>query len=162
KDADFAWSEFQARVNSELADILGNFVNRALTFAHRYFDGVVPALVDPSDLDRDVLRQLAAFPGTIGAAYERFRIREAVQETMNLARLGNKYLDDAAPWHSRKTDPQAAANTIHIALQLCAALAVLMDPILPFSAERVRKMLKLKHVRNSDAGGGHGTVGWAE
>lgn len=162
KDADFSWKEFQARVNSELADVLGNFVNRALTFAHRYFGGVVPELIEPSDLDTDVLRQLAAFPNTISEAYERFRVREAVQETMNLARLGNKYFNDAAPWHSRKTDPQAAANTIHVSLQLCASLAVLMDPILPFAAERVRNMLKLDGVRNSDAGVRHGTIGWAE
>ncbi|NBC16627.1 MAG: methionine--tRNA ligase [Bacteroidetes bacterium] len=162
KDADFSWNDFQARVNGELADVLGNFVHRAMTFATRYFDGEVPELAEPSDLDRDVLEQLAAFPERIGASYERYRIREAVQETMNLARLGNKYFNDAEPWHTRKSDPQAAANTIHLSLQLCASLAVLMAPILPFAAARLRQMLRLDGVRSSVPGTDDSGIGWGD
>ncbi len=162
KDADFSWKDFQARVNGELADILGNFVNRAMTFAERYFDGRVPELIDPSEVDREVLSALEAFPEKIGARYEAFRNRDAVFETMNLARLGNKYFNDTEPWHTRKSNPHAAANTIHISLQICASLAVLLDPIVPFSAARLRRMLRLEDVRPSGPGGGSGSIGWDE
>ncbi len=162
KDADFVWDEFQAHVNAELADTLGNFVHRALTFAQRFSSGVVPALTNPSEADRAVLDALAGFPERIGGFYERFRLRDAVNETMALARLGNKYFNDAEPWKTRTSDPQACANTIHVALQLCASLAVLMDPVLPHSAARLRTMLNLTDVRPStpdpladDAG-----IGW--
>lgn len=160
KDADFSWAEFQARVNGELADVLGNFVNRALSFATRFADGAVPPLVDPNDDDRAVLEALKAFPERIGSSYEQFRMREAVQETMVLARVGNKYFNDAEPWHTRKTDPQACANTIHVALQLCASLSVLMDPLLPHSARRLREMLNLEGVVSSTAEANDGMIGW--
>ena len=149
KDADFSWREFQARINSELADILGNFVNRAMTFARRNFDGKVPVLAHPSDLDKTMLAVIEAAPGKIGEAYESFRSRDAVFETMNLARQGNKYFNDSEPWQTQKTDVQACANTIHVALQLCASLSVLMEPILPFSATTLRKMLNLDGIRSS-------------
>ena len=163
KDADFSWKEFQARVNGELADILGNFVNRALTFAEREFDGTVPPLVNTSEADRAALEKMAAFPGRVGESYERFRFREAVAQTMNLARLGNKYFNDSAPWKTRKTDREACANTVHVSLQICAALSVLMDPVLPFSAARLRTMLNLEGVRSSlPASADPGTIGWDE
>lgn len=149
KDADFSWSDFQLRANSELADVLGNFVHRTLTFAGRFAEGVVPPLVDPSDADRAVLDELATFPSRIGEAYEGFRFREGVFETMALARLGNKYFNDTEPWHTRKTDPQACANTIHVSLQLCASLAVLLEPALPFTAAAIRRMLRLEGVATS-------------
>ncbi|MEM1125316.1 MAG: methionine--tRNA ligase [Bacteroidota bacterium] len=161
KDADFSWADFQARVNSELADILGNFVNRTMTFATRFFDGHVPPLVDPSEADRAVLEQLAAFPDRIGASYEAFRFREAVFETMGLARLGNKYFNDTEPWHTRKTDPQACGNTVHVCLQLCAALGLLLEPVLPVTAERLRAMLRLTDVRSSLPGASGGR-GWSD
>ncbi len=160
KDADFNWSEFQTRVNSELADVLGNFVNRTLTFAARFADGQVPALVDPSDADKAALEELATFPERIGKAYDAYRNREAVFETMALARLGNKYFNDTEPWHTRKSNPQACANTIHVSLQICAALSVLMEPALPFSAAKLRGMLKLDGVRSSIPGGEAGSIGW--
>ncbi|MDX1439718.1 MAG: methionine--tRNA ligase [Rubricoccaceae bacterium] len=160
KDADFSWAEFQARVNGELADVLGNFVNRALSFANRFADGSVPELKEPTEADLDVLEAMKQFPERIGSSYEQFRMREAVQETMALARLGNKYFNDAEPWHTRKTDPQACANTIHVALQICASLSVLMDPLLPFSAASLRKMLNLEDVRSSATGDNRGTIGW--
>ena len=160
KDADFNWNEFQTRVNSELADVLGNFVNRTLTFAARFADGRVPELVDPSAADTAALEELATFPDRIGKAYDSYRNREAVFETMALARLGNKYFNDTEPWHTRKSDPQACANTIHVSLQICAALAVLMDPVLPFSANRLRGMLNLEGVRSSVPGGDGSGIGW--
>ena len=162
KDADFSWAEFQARVNGELADVLGNFVNRALSFADRFANGVVPDLIDPSADDLAVLEALEGFPARIGSAYDQFRMREAVQETMALARLGNKYFNDSEPWHTRDSDPRACGNTIHVALQICASLAVLMDPILPHSAERVRTMLNLKGVRPSEPGGADAPIMWED
>ncbi|MDX1419875.1 MAG: methionine--tRNA ligase, partial [Rubricoccaceae bacterium] len=164
RDADFNWDEFQSHVNDELADVLGNFVHRALTFAQRFSGNVVPALTNPSEADRAVLDALAGFPDRIGAAYERFRLREAVGETMALARLGNKYFNDAEPWKTRTSDPQACANTIHVALQLCASLAVLMEPVLPHSAARLRTMLNLGGVRPStpDLLADEASIGWDE
>ena len=160
KDADFNWSEFQTRVNSELADVLGNFVNRTLTFAARFADGKVPELIDPSEADRAALEELATFPDRIGTAYNNYKNREAVFETMALARLGNKYFNDTEPWHTRKSDAQACANTIHVSLQICAALSVLMDPVLPFSATKLRDMLKLEGVRSSLPSGDADGIGW--
>ena len=160
KDADFNWTEFQTRVNSELADVLGNFVNRTLTFAARFADGKMPELVNPSEADRAALEELATFPGRIGRAYDAYRNREAVFETMALARLGNKYFNDTEPWHTRKSEPQACANTIHVSLQICAALSVLMEPVLPFSAEKLRGMLRLEGVRASTPGAAGNGIGW--
>lgn len=160
RDADFSWKEFQQRVNAELADILGNFVYRTLTFAQRFAEGKVPPLLTPRPVDAAVLAELASYPERIGTAYEQFRFREAVQETMNLARLGNKYFNDTEPWHTRKTDPQACANTIHISLQLCAALGILLEPVLPFAAARLRQMLRLEGVRASTPERTTGTLGW--
>jgi len=162
KDADFSWSDFQARVNGELADILGNFVNRAMTFAHRYFGGEVPELVNPSDSDREALSALSDFPRKVGEQYETFRNREAVFETMNLARLGNKYFNDTEPWSTRTTNPQACANTIHVSLQICASLSVLLDPVLPFSAQVLREMIRLNDIRSSVSGSADGSLGWDE
>jgi methionyl-tRNA synthetase len=160
KDADFSWNDFQARVNSELADVLGNFVNRTLTFANRYFGGVVPPLENPTEVDHGVLTRIAEYPGKIGTAYEASRNREAVFETMSLARLGNKYFNDTEPWHTRKNDLQACGNTIHVSLQICASLAVLMDPVLPHSAAVLRSMLNLASVRSSASSGEAGSLGW--
>ncbi|MGB1375199.1 MAG: methionine--tRNA ligase [Rhodothermales bacterium] len=162
KDADFNWNEFQTRVNSELADVLGNFVNRTLTFAARFADGNVPALKNPSAADTAALDELASFPDRIGSAYDAYRNREAVFETMALARLGNKYFNDTEPWHTRKSDPQACANTIHVSLQICAALSVLMEPVLPFSAAKLRTMLNLSGVRSSLPGGDMGSIAWQD
>jgi len=163
KDADFSWEGFQQRVNGELADVLGNFVNRTMTFADRYFDGKVPPLEDPTDTDRDVLQKMTAFPDTIGDSYEEYRLREAVFETMNLARLGNKYFNDTEPWHTRTSKPQAAANTVHICLQICASLSILIEPVLPDAARRLRAMLRLDGVRMSTPGADPADAsGWAE
>ena len=161
KDADFSWEHFQARVNSELADVLGNFVNRTMTFAERYYDGRVPPLEDPSDRDREVLDRLAEMPGEVAESFEAYRMREAVSRIMDVARMGNKYFNDTEPWHTRESDPQACANTVHVSIQICAALAVLIDPVLPFAAERLRSMLALENVRSGEPGADpEGARGW--
>jgi methionyl-tRNA synthetase len=150
KDADFSWDGFKNRVNGELADVLGNFVNRTLTFADRTFDGEVPPLETPSEADREILDALAEAPDAIGEAYEDYRLREAVRETIDLARQGNKYFNDTEPWHTSDTDPQACANTIHVCLQVCASLSVLMEPVMPTAGARLREMLGGFPVRTSD------------
>lgn len=160
KDGDFVWQDFQTHVNSELADVLGNFVNRTMTFATRYFGGRVPELVDPSDTDSETIRRLAGFPSRIGRAYESFRNREAIFETMNLARMGNKYFNDTEPWRTRTNDPAACGNTIHVSLQICASLGVLLEPVIPDAARRLRRMLDLSGVRSSMPGAAGGEIGW--
>ena len=162
KDADFSWRDFQARANGELADVLGNFSHRALTFAARYADGKAPPLEEPAPEDLEILDALAEFPARIGQRYETFRNREAVFETMQLARLGNKYFNDREPWRTAKTDFRTCANTVHVSLQICAALAVLLEPVLPHSAARLRAMLRLEGVRSSEPGGVAGPIGWDE
>ena len=161
KDSDFSWNDYQARVNSELADVLGNFVHRTTTFINRYFEGKVPHLESPQGIDLEVLARLSEGPARIGAAYESFRFRDAVFETMALARLGNKYFNDTAPWKTIKTDPETCGNTLHVSLQICASLAVLLDPIVPNAAARLRETLNLEDVRSSlpDAPSS-GKIGW--
>jgi len=160
KDADFSFADFQAHVNNELADTLGNLINRSLTFATRYFDGKVPALEDPSEADLAMLAEIARYPAIVAEHLESFRFREALNEVMSLARVGNKYFNDAAPWATRKSDVRACGNTIHVAAQLAASLSILMDPFLPFAAESVRRMLGLEGVRSSSGGAGRGEIGW--
>ena len=169
KDADFTWSDFQNRVNGELADVVGNFCNRALTFADRFTGGAVPALEEPSDADRALLADLAAAPPEIGALYEQYRLRDAVARTVALARAGNQYLQETEPWKTRKTDERAMHNTVHVALQVCAGLSVLLDPVVPHAARRLREMLNLEGVRSSEGGAGRTAdgpggagLGWAD
>lgn len=143
RDSDFSWKDFQGHINNELADTLGNLVNRTLTFAHRYCDGRVPELTEPSDLDRATLATIGDRPAVVGECIDTFRFRDALHEAMGLARAGNKYFNDTEPWKTRKSDFGACANTIHVSLQLVGALSVLLEPILPFSCERIRNMLRL-------------------
>ncbi len=143
KDSDFSWKDFQTRVNSELADILGNFLFRTLSFTGRYFGGKVPSLTDPTEQDISTLEAIATHRDAIAECYERFRFRDAVSETMDLARLGNRYLTETEPWHTRKTDPKACENTLHVCLQLSAALSVLFDPILPNRMKQLRGYLNM-------------------
>ena len=170
KDADFTWTEFAEAVG-ELADVFGNFANRALTFTQRFAEGRVPELAGASAADREALAALAPATDRAAAAYDRFRIREGVAEAMALARLGNKYFNDAEPWATRTADPQACANTIHVSLQLCASLSILLDPVVPHTAARLRAMLNLDGVRSSAApapadhargAAPDGALGWAD
>lgn len=162
KDADFSFADFQAHINNELADTLGNLVNRSLTFATRYFDGKVPALTSPSEADLAMLAEIGRYPAIVAEHLEAFRFREALSEAMSLARIGNKYFNDAAPWATRKTDMVACGNTIHVAAQLCASLSILMEPFVPFAAVTIRRMLALEGVRQSAPGKADsaGTLGW--
>ncbi len=159
KDADFTWADFQNRVNGELADVVGNFANRALTFAARFCDGQVPPLVDPSEADRAMLDALASAPAAIGQAYQAYRLREAVALAVDLARKGNQYLQETEPWKTRTTDEQAMRNSVHVALQVTAGLSILLDPVVPGIAGRMREMLALDGVRSSETAGTDG-LGW--
>jgi len=131
KDSDFSWKDYQQRVNSELADILGNFVFRTLSFTTRFFDSKVPELVSPSELDTKLLDAIEEHKTLISDAYENFQMREAINLSMNLARLGNKYLTETEPWKTRKSDEIIAGNSMHVCLQVVAALSVLFEPVLP-------------------------------
>lgn len=183
RDTDFTWKELQARTNNELADILGNFVNRTTTFARNYFENRVPALVEGDEQDevarelstsllhyaetdapRDVvietlrsseplrlgehdytlLAELAEAPGRIAANYDRFRFRDALLETMNLARAANKYFNDMEPWKTRKEDPVRTATTINLCLQTVRALGVLIEPVLPNTARQIASIVETR------------------
>lgn len=144
KDNDFTWKDFQARNNSELLAIFGNFVNRTLVLTHKYFNGKVPGVQSFSPEDKQALETLAAFPGKISQSLEHYRFREALAEFMNLARLGNKYLTDAEPWKIFKTDPERVGTILNVSLQICASLAILSEPFLPFTAAKLRDILNLE------------------
>ncbi|MDY6371932.1 MAG: methionine--tRNA ligase [Bacteroidales bacterium] len=156
KDNDFTWKDFQLKNNSELVAILGNFVNRTLVLTHKFYEGRVPATSDlqppTSDLDNELVRELATFPERIGRSIETYRLREALSEMMNLARLGNKYLTDTEPWKLAKTDPGRTAAVMNLSLQICANLAILCAPFLPFTADKLHRMLNLPAKGWQDAG----------
>ncbi len=152
KDSEFTWKDFQTRNNSELVGIFGNFVNRAMVLTHKFFDGKVPAAGALEDIDRNTLDELARFPSKIGDSIENYRFREALALTLDLARLGNKYLADTQPWHVIKTDPARVETIINIALQITASLAIVAEPILPFTVEKIRKQLGTETHTWSDAG----------
>ena len=145
KDNDFTWKDFQAKNNNELVAIFGNFINRVVVLTNKYYNGIVPAPNDFSEIDEDVLAAIKEFPLTIGKSIERYRFREASQELMSLARLGNKYLADEEPWKVIKLDEKRVKTIMYVALQISAALAVVSEPFLPFSAT------KLKNILNIDA-----------
>jgi len=143
RDADFTWKDFQARTNNELADILGNFVNRSLTFAHRTFQGRVPPAGQFAALDKDLLNQTKACTIHAGELIDHYRFRDATLEIMNVVRFANKYFNDSEPWKTSKSDPQRCATTIHVCLQTIRSLAILFEPILPFAARKIWTMLSL-------------------
>jgi methionyl-tRNA synthetase len=156
KDNDFTWKDFQLKNNSELVAILGNFVNRTLVLTHKFYEGRVPAVsglrTPNSELDDEVIRELATFPERIGRSIETYRLREALAEMMNLARLGNKYLTDTEPWKLIKTDPERTATVMNLSLQICANLAVLCAPFLPFTADKMHRIMNLRAMGWQDAG----------
>jgi methionyl-tRNA synthetase len=143
KDSDFTWKDFQSHNNAELADILGNLINRSLSFIEKQFGGKVPAAGELSAVDREILSAIESATDRIGNSFGEFQVRRAAGELMDLARAGNKYFNDAAPWSTIKTDRARCATTLNVTVQLEAALALLMDPILPFSAEKLWRMLNL-------------------
>lgn len=141
KDNDFTWREFQARFNNELADIAGNFVNRAMVLCQKYFNGKVPAAGSLTETDLELLAVLEKAPGLVAGNLEQFRLRQALAEMIQVARAGNKYFADTEPWKEMKTNPERVATILHLGLQAAALLARLMEPFLPFSAEKLRNML---------------------
>jgi len=143
KDNDFTWKDFQAKNNNELVAIFGNFINRVVVLTNKYYNGIVPEPNDFSEIDEDVLAAIKEFPLTIGKSIERYRFREASQELMNLARLGNKYLADEEPWKVIKLDEERVQTIMYVALQISAALAVVSEPFLPFSATKLKNILNI-------------------
>ncbi|WP_320816001.1 methionine--tRNA ligase [Flavobacterium sp.] len=141
KDNDFTWKDFQARNNNELAAILGNFINRVVVLTNKYYDGIVPAPNEFSEVDQQTLSELKAYPAVIASSIERYRFREALGEVMNVARLGNKYLADEEPWKMVKTDAERVKTQMYVALQIASALSVLCEPFLPFTAAKLKNIL---------------------
>jgi methionyl-tRNA synthetase len=152
KDTDFYWKEFQGRTNGELADILGNFINRTFTFAHKHFEGKVPAKGKLEEIDVEMLKLLKEYPAKVGDLIERYKIKDAVFEMMNLARAGNKYFNDSEPWKSVKKDKEKCATTINICLQAIYTLAEVFAPVLPFTSEKIFKFLNAEKTGWSGCG----------
>ncbi|MEQ8218932.1 MAG: methionine--tRNA ligase [Arenibacter sp.] len=143
KDNDFTWKDFQARNNNELVAIYGNFINRVVVLTNKYYNGIVPTPGNYSQVDEETLAELKKYPEIIASSIERYRFREAGQEVMNLARLGNKYLADEEPWKVIKQDEERVKTIMFVALQIASALAVLSEPFLPFTAAKLKKMLNI-------------------
>ena len=144
KDNDFTWRDFQARNNNELVAILGNFVNRAIVLTHKYFAGKVPAAGELQDVDKAAFAELAEIKASLSANLDTFHFREALKDAMNIARLGNKYLQETEPWKLAKTDMTRVETILNVALQICANIAVAFEPFLPFMSEKLVKMLGIE------------------
>ena len=143
KDNDFTWKDFQARNNNELVAIFGNFINRVAVLTQKYYEGEVPAAGTLNATDSETLQQLSELTQKIEQSLERYRFREAQQELMNIARLGNKYLADEEPWKLIKTDDERVKTVMYVALQVATALAITSEPFLPFTSEKLKNILQL-------------------
>ena len=152
KDNDFTWKDFQARNNSELVAIYGNFVNRTLVLTHKYFEGKVPQRGELTDYDKETLKEFSDIKLEVEKLLDNFKFRDAQKEAMNLARIGNKYLADTEPWKLAKTDMERVGTILNIALQITANLAIAFEPFLPFSSAKLRDMLKLSSWSWSELG----------
>lgn len=152
KDSEFTWKEYQVRINSELADILGNFINRALVLTQKYYEGIVPALGELTDYDKTVLNEIKEIPERISKLVYAYKLREAQAEAMNLARLGNKYLADQEPWKLIKTDPVRVETIMNIALQITANLSIVLQPFLPATATKISDFLNFSTNDWNEAG----------
>jgi methionyl-tRNA synthetase len=161
KDNDFTWKDFQTRNNSELVAILGNFVNRAIVLTHKYYEGLVPSKGELLEIDLEVINKIKLAPEKIAKAVENFKFRDAMAEYMDVARIGNKYLADTEPWKLIKENPDRVATVMNIALQLVANLAILGEPFLPNSANKLNHILAFEKLKWASAGsidllqGGH-------
>ncbi len=151
KDNDFTWKDFQARNNNELVAIYGNFVNRALVLTNKYFGGKVPALGELTDYDKETIAEVQAIKATIEKELDTYHFREALKTAMNLARIGNKYLADTEPWKLAKTDMSRVATILNIALQITANLTIVFSPFLPFSSEKLLRMLDVTEAFSWDS-----------
>lgn len=152
KDAEFTWKEYQTRINSELADILGNFVNRALVLTHKYYEGKVPECGELTDADNQTIEAIHQIPEKIATLIYQYKLRDAQAEALNLARIGNKYLADQEPWKLIKTDPDRVATIMNIALQITANLSIVLKPFLPQTATKLENILAYKSNIWNDAG----------
>ena len=144
KDNDFTWKDFQARNNNELVAVLGNFVNRALVLTKKYCDGKVPASGELNDYDRATIAEMAAVRGSLESNIENYHFREALKDAMNIARIGNKYLADTEPWKVIKSDRARVETILNVALQITANTAIAIEPFMPFSAEKILRMLAVE------------------
>ncbi len=145
KDNDFTWRDYQARNNNELVAILGNFVNRALVLTQKYYKGVVPALGELTDYDKQTIDELSKIKSSLEYNIEHYRFREALKDAMNVARIGNKYLADTEPWKVVKTDAARVETILNIALQITANIAIAIEPFMPFTAAKIIEMLHVEH-----------------
>ncbi|WET00770.1 methionine--tRNA ligase [Flavobacterium sp. YJ01] len=152
KDNDFTWKDFQARNNNELVAVFGNFINRVVVLTNKYYDGIIPTPNEFTEVDEQTLAELKAYPAVISSSVERYRFREALGELMNVARLGNKYLADEEPWKVMKDNPERVKTQMYVALQIAAALSVLAEPFLPFTAAKLSKILNLADLKEHFAG----------
>lgn len=143
KDNDFTWRDFQARNNNELVAVFGNFINRVAVLMHKYYNGVIPTPNEFNEVDEQTLTELKAYPEVLESSIERYRFREALNEMMNVARLGNKYLADEEPWKLIKENPERVKTQMYVALQIAAALSSLCEPFLPFTAQKLNRILNL-------------------
>jgi methionyl-tRNA synthetase len=146
KDNDFTWKDFQARNNNELVAILGNFVNRTLVLTHKYFNGVVPQTGKVGDYEKEIRKHIQKYKNGIETNLENFKFREALKELFNLSRLGNKYLADTEPWKLIKTEEEKVKTILYHSLQICAAISVLGEPFLPFTAKKLKEFLNLGEI----------------
>ena len=146
KDTDFTWKDFQAKNNNELVAVFGNFINRVVVLTNKYWDGIIPEMGELQDYDKKVLEELKNTPNKIGLNIEKYRFREALQDLMGLARLGNKYLADTEPWKLKKKDEKRTETIMFVALQIAASLSILSKPFLPFSSDKLQRMLSLKNL----------------
>ncbi|MDL2227309.1 methionine--tRNA ligase [Bacteroidales bacterium OttesenSCG-928-K03] len=152
KDNDFTWKDFQTKNNSELVAIFGNFINRTLVLTQKYFDGFVPPRNKFEEIDISTLEELKCIPTRIENSLDNFKFRESLSEMMSLARLGNKYLTETEPWKTFKDNPERVQTVLNIALQICANLAVVSAPFLPFTSEKIFRMLNLPSMKWFKAG----------
>ena len=152
KDNDFTWKDFQARNNNELVAIFGNFINRAMVLTQKYYNGVVPALGQLTDYDKQTIEEFVNVKADVEKLLNIFRFRDAQKEAMILARIGNKYLADTEPWKVAKTDMNRVATILHLSLQIAANLAIAFEPFLPFTSEKLRVMLGMNDFNWSDLG----------
>jgi len=152
KDNDFMWKDFQTRNNSELLAIFGNFVNRTIVLIDKYYEGKVPECTEFTALDKEVIEEIKNIPQKVATLIEHYKFRDALTEMMNLARVGNKYLTETEPWKLQKTEPERVKTILNLSLQICANLAIICEPFLPFTAEKLNRMLNLSQQKWAEAG----------
>ena len=152
KDNDFTWRDFQTRNNSELVAILGNFVNRAIVLTHKYFNGIVPEASQYEDADKALIEEIRSLKAEISERIETFHFRDALKKVMDIARAGNKYLQETEPWKLAKTDMDRVATILNVAINLCANISIAIEPFMPFSATKLASMLSLKKMTWNEIG----------